>query len=411
MASDSAMQRAPAAGQTERDLCVFIVAGEHSGDALGAKLMAALNAQRRGRLRFIGVGGELMSREGLVSQFPMHEVAVMGIGAILMRLPRLLRRVYGTVSAAVAAQPDVVVIIDSPEFTHPIAKRIRRRLPDVPIIDYVSPSVWAWRPGRAKKMAAYIDHVMGLLPFEPAAHARLGGPPCSYVGHPLTERLSWLAALDTGPLLERVGIAPDMPVLVVLPGSRGSEVRRLMQPFGEAIGRLVELGAEFEVLVPVVDSVRALVEAESARWAKRPHLVSGEDDKFRAFKAARAALAASGTVTLELALAGAPMIVAYKVEPVMAPLLRRLITAESVVLVNLILGERAIPELLQEYCTPANIASALVPLLQGTPTRAKQMAALARVPRALQLPGDGTPSEAAAAIVLHYAQAGRTAAA
>lgn len=410
MTTDSAMERSPPAGQAHRDLCVFIVAGEHSGDALGAKLMAALSAQRRGQIRYIGVGGDLMAREGLVSQFPMHEVAVMGIGAILLRLPRLLRRVYGTVSAAAVAQPDVVVIIDSPEFTHPIAKRIRKRMPQVPIIDYVSPSVWAWRPGRARRMAAYIDHVMGLLPFEPEAHARLGGPPCSYVGHPLTERQPWLAALETQPLLERLGIAPDIPLLVVLPGSRGSEVRRLMQPFGEAVGRLVELGAEFEVVMPVVDSVRALVETETAKWPKRPHLVSGEDDKFRAFKAARAALAASGTVTLELALAGTPMVVAYKVEPIMAPLLRRLITAQSVVLVNLILGERVIPELLQEYCTPANIASALMPLLQGTPTRAKQVAALARVPRALQLPS-GTPSEAAAEIVLHYAETGRPVAA
>lgn len=408
MTPDAARTAPPKDNQLPRDLCVFVVAGEHSGDALGAKLMAALSARRRGQIRYVGVGGPHMSREGLVSQFPMHEVAVMGIGAILLRLPRLLRRVYATVHAAVAAEPDVVVIIDSPEFTHPIAKRIRRRRPQVPIIDYVSPSVWAWRPGRARKMHGYVDHVMGLLPFEPAAHARLGGPPCTYVGHPLTERLAWLDALDTQPLCERLGLTPGVPLLVVLPGSRGSEVRRLMQPFGEAIGRLVELGARFELAMPVVDNVRDLVEAESAKWPLRPHLISGEEDKFRAFKHARAALAASGTVTLELALTRTPMVVAYIVEPLMAPLLRRLITAESVVLVNLILGERAIPELLQEYCTPANIASALMPLLESTPTRAKQAAALARVPEALRLPS-GTPSEAAAEIVLRYAETGRTA--
>jgi lipid-A-disaccharide synthase len=389
-----------------RDLCLFIVAGEHSGDALGAKLIAALNERRRGRVRYVGVGGPLMEANGFVSQFPMHDVAVMGAAAIAARLPKLLRRVYATVRAGRIAEPDAVVIIDSPEFTHPIAKRLRRQLPQVPIIDYVSPSVWAWRPGRARKMRAYVDHVMALLPFEPEAHQRLGGPPCTYVGHPLLERLPWLAALDTGPLAERLGLAPDTSLLLMLPGSRGSEVKRLMEPFGQSLSRLIERGRKFEVAIPAVDSVRALIEDLIKTWPKRPHIVTGEDDKFRAFKLARAALAASGTVTLELALAGAPMVVAYKVEPVMAPALRMMITANSVVLVNLILGERVIPELLQEYCTPTNIASALAPLLDDSAARSKQLAAIARVPEAMRSPG-ASPSDAAAEIVLHYAENGR----
>ena len=182
-----------------QDLRLFVVAGEHSGDALGAKLMAAINARRRGRVRYVGVGGPHMAQEGLVSQFPMEEVAVMGPAAIARRLPLILRRIRGTVAAAVAAEPDALVIIDSPEFTHPIARRVRKRRPDIPIIDYVSPSVWAWRPGRARRMRRYVDHVLALLPFEPDAHQRLGGPPCTYVGHPLVERLAWIEGLDPGP--------------------------------------------------------------------------------------------------------------------------------------------------------------------------------------------------------------------
>ena len=393
----------PAAGQ---DLRLFIVAGEHSGDALGAKLMAALNERRRGRVRYVGVGGEQMAKEGLVSQFPMSDVAVMGAGAILARLPKLVRRVYKTAGSAIAAEPDALVIIDSPEFTHPIARRVRARRPDIPIIDYVSPSVWAWRPGRAPKMRGYVDHVLGLLPFEPDAHARLGGPPCTYVGHPLVERLPWIAALDTSPLAQRLALPPDRHLLVVLPGSRPSEVSRLMRPFGEALTKLMERGRKFEVAIPVVESVRGLIKEHLPAWPKQPHLLTGEDDKFRAFKLARVALAASGTVTLELACAGTPMVVAYKVDAVMAPILRRLIKAPTAVLANLVLDEKAFPELLQEACTPASLANALAPLFDESEARSKQLAALARIPGRLAL-AKGTPSQAAADVVLYYAEHGR----
>lgn len=388
-----------------RDLSIFIVAGEHSGDALGAKLMTALNQRRRGRIRYLGVGGEGMARHGLTSQFPLEEVAVMGVGAIAARLPTILRRMRGTAKAAAVAEPDAVVIIDSPEFTHPIARRIRRSRPAIPIIDYVSPSVWAWRPGRAAKMREYVDHVLALWPFEPDAHQRLGGPACSFVGHPLIERHPWIAALDPAPLAERLGLGAK-PVLVVLPGSRTSEVSRLLQPFGETLARLQHRGRDVDVVMPVVPAMRALIERGLRRWPLQPHLVEGEEDKFRAFKLASAALAASGTVTLELALAGTPMVVAYKVDPVMAPLLRRLIKAPSSVLPNLVLDELAFPEFHQEQCTPAKLASALLPLLEESPERADQLEALARIPASLQVEHQ-TPSEAAAAIVLEYADNGR----
>jgi lipid-A-disaccharide synthase len=390
-----------------QDLCLFMVAGEHSGDALGGRLMAALNEQRRGRIRYLGVGGEHMAAEGLSSQFPISDVAVMGIGAILARMPKLLRRIHGTAAAAVAAEPHAVVIIDSPEFTHPIARRIRKRNPHIPIIDYVSPSVWAWRPGRAAKMREYVDHVMALLPFEPDAHQRLRGPPCTYVGHPLIERRAWIEALDPEPLARRLQVPADAPLLLVLPGSRTSEVRRLMQPFGSTLARLIERGRKFTVAMPVVQSVRQLVEQELRSWPVQPHLLEGEEDKFRSFKLAYAALAASGTVTLELALFGTPMVVAYKVEPVMAPVLRRLITSQTSVLPNLVLGEKAVPEFHQDDCTGPRMANALAPLLdEGSPERDKQLAALARVPERMLL-ASGTPSEAAARIVLDYAEHGR----
>lgn len=393
----------PAEGQ---DLRLFMIAGEHSGDALGGKLMAALNERRPGRIRYLGVGGPDMAGQGLVSQFPLEEVAVMGPAAILGRLPRILRRVYGTAAAAVAAEPDALVIIDSPEFTHPIARRVRRRRPMIPIIDYVSPSVWAWRPGRAKKMRGYIDHVMALLPFEPDAHHRLGGPPCTYVGHPLIERLPWIEALDTGPLEERLGLPSDTALLAVLPGSRPSEVKRLMEPFGHALARLAERGRKFEVVIPVVESVRRLIEERLPSWPKQPLLLDGEEDKWRTFKLARAALAASGTVTLELALAGTPMVVAYKVEAPTAAVLRPMITAPSIVLANLVLGEKAFPEFIQQDCTGHKLANALGPLLDDGPARQRQLGALARIPERLRLPR-GTPSEAAADVVLHYAETGR----
>ena len=389
-----------------QNLRLFMIAGEHSGDALGARLMAALNERRRGRIRYLGVGGALMAQQGLVSQFPMEDVAVMGPRAIVARLPKILQRIHGTAAAAIAAEPDAVVIIDSPEFTHPIARRVRRRNPEIPIIDYVSPSVWAWRPGRARKMRDYVDHVLALLPFEPDAHRQLRGPPCSYVGHPLIERLPWIDALDTAPLAEYLGLPSDTHLLVVLPGSRPSEVARLMKPFGETLSRLIERGRKFEVAIPVVESVRGLIEQHLPAWPKRPALLEGEENKFRAFKLARAALAASGTVTLELAVAGTPMVVAYKVDAVMAPPLRLMIKARSIVLANLVLGENAFPELIQERCTPVKLADALAAILDESPARAKQLAALARIPERLRLPR-GTPSEAAADIVLNYAEIGR----
>jgi lipid-A-disaccharide synthase len=389
------------AARSDHALRVFIVAGEHSGDALGGKLMAALRRIVPRPVRFAGVGGEAMQAEGFASLFPLSDVAVMGPVAILKALPRLYRRVTDAARAGIAFRPHVVVIVDSPEFTHPIARRIRKAMPDVAIIDYVSPSVWAWRPGRAARMRAYVDHVMAILPFEPEVHARLGGPACTYVGHPLIEQLPLLAGADPKPLIDSLAIGEGGPILVVLPGSRRSEVERLMGPFGQAVDDVrARLGA-LSVIIPTVESVRPLVEAEGRRWSVKPLIVSGEAAKHQAFRAARAALAASGTVTLELALAGTPMVVAYRVDGIAAHL-QFLVKTPHFALSNLVLARRAFPELMQDDCTPSKLADTLVAVIEDGPVRVAQLAALGEVPGRMVLEA-GAPSEAAARIVAEYA--------
>lgn len=373
-------------------LSIFLIAGEESGDQLGAKLMQALRGERP--VSFAGVGGERMEAEGLKSLFLVSEIAVMGILAVVARLPTIVERVRRVVAAVVEAKPDVLVIIDSPDFTHAVARRVRKRLPSLPIVHYVSPSVWAWRAGRARKMRAYVDHVLALLPFEPAAHARLGGPSCTYVGHPLIERLD---ALRPAPG-ERPPLGTGPPTLLVLPGSRRSEIARLMEPFGAALGLVRARAGAFRLVLPAVSHVVEDIRARAATWPVSPEIVTGEAAKLAAFRGAHAALAASGTVTLELALAGVPMVVAYKVSRVEAQL-RYFITAHSVVLPNLILGGNVIPEYLQWNCTPENLAEAVVPLLVDTPERRTQLEALARLD-GLVATGEGNPSERAARVVI-----------
>ena len=329
-----------------------LVAGEHSGDQLGLKLMRALREARSDDVAFSGVGGEAMEAEGLKSLFPISDIAVMGILPVLARLPTLLARIRRTAEAIIADRPDVLVIIDSPDFTHRVARRVRAALPKLPIVDYVSPSVWAWRPGRAKAMRAYVDCVLALLPFEPEAYIRLGGPRCVYVGHPLIERLGELRPNAD----EARRPVSEPPLIVVLPGSRRSEVTRLMADFGGALAALRQSVGPFSVVLPTLPHIESEVRALAARWPEPPTIVLGEAARYAAFRAAHAGLAASGTVTLELALAGVPMVGAYKVSLVEEQL-KYLIKVPSILLPNLILGERAIPEKLQKDCAPAPLAA------------------------------------------------------
>jgi lipid-A-disaccharide synthase len=376
-------------------LHVFLVAGEESGDQLGAGLMRALKARFGQDLVFVGVGGRAMAGEGLTSLFPLSDIAVMGINAVIARLPTILRRAYSVVDAVVAGQPDVLVVIDSAEFTHAVARRVRRRLPGLPIVNYVSPSVWAWRSGRARKMRGYIDHVLALKPFEPDAHIRLGGPPCTYVGHPLVERIAELRPAAG----ERLPVETSPVSLVVLPGSRGSEIRRLMGPFGDTVALLAERsGRKLDVVLPAVshlaDEIRRLAET----WPIKPRIVEGEPAKYAAFRRAGLALAASGTVTLELALAGVPMVAAYKVSK-LEEQLKYLIKVPSIVLANLILGENVVPERVQWDCTPGKMAEALLPLLSDTRERRRQVEAFTRLDSIMEIGRPTSPSERAAEVV------------
>lgn len=373
---------------------VFLVAGERSGDYLGAKLITALR-KKVPDLSVAGVGGDAMGREGLASLFPMSDLAVMGFSAVVSRLPTLLRRIDETANAAIAFDPEVVVIIDSPDFTHRVARKIRARAPKIVIVDYVSPTVWAWRPGRARAMRAYIDRVLALLPFEPSAYVRLDGPPCEFVGHPLVEHIG-----EMQPDAEEAAAREaDTPTFLLMPGSRRSEIRRLMPVFGQTLARLARLDRPMDVVLPAVAHLEKDIRAELESWPIKPQVVVGDAAKLVAMRRARAALVASGTATLELALAGVPMAVAYKVGAIES-LARFFINVPSIVLANLILGENAIPEFVQEDCTPPRLAAALQPLVQRGMGRSRQIDAFGRLPTLLTPANSPTPSAAAADAVL-----------
>jgi lipid-A-disaccharide synthase len=374
---------------------IFLIATEESGDRLGANLMKVLRQRLGDAVRFEGVGGQAMAREGLASLFSIEDLSIMGLAAVVQQLPKILGLIRQTVTAVTEASPDVLVIIDSPDFTHRVARRVRARDPSIPIVDYVSPSVWAWRPGRARAMRAYVDHVLALLPFEPEEYRRLRGPPCSYVGHPLTEQVG---SLRPG-AEERKRRDDAPPVLLVLPGSRRSEIRHHMAVFGATLDRLQAEGVVFELVLPTMPHLLEAVTEGVKSWKVVPKIVVGEQEKRAAFRIARAALAKSGTVTLELAIAGVPMVTAYRVGAVEAWIMRRAIKVSSVILANLVIGENVVPEYLQENCTPQNLSRAVREVLDDTPQRRRQLGAFAGIDGIMST-GNQPPSVRAADIVL-----------
>lgn len=380
---------------TETVRKIVLIATEESGDRLGANLMKVLRQRLGGAVRFEGVGGRSMAREGLTSWFPIEELSIIGLAAVVRQLPKILRLIQQTAAAVTEAAPDILVIIDSPDFTHRVARRVRASDPRIPIVDYVSPSVWAWRPGRARAMLTYVDHVLALLPFEPAAYQRLRGPPCSYVGHPLIEQLS---ALRPNPEERQRRDAPP-PVLLVLPGSRRSEIRHHMAVFGQALGRLNDEGVAFELILPTMPHLQEAVAEALKTWPVQPRVVIGEQEKRAAFRIARAALAKSGTVTLELAISGVPMVTAYRTGAVEAWILLRVINVSSVILANLVVGENVVPEFLQQDCTPDKLSQALRDLLGESALRRKQIEAFAKIDQIMST-GNQPPSARAADIVL-----------
>jgi len=374
---------------------IFLIATEESGDRLGAQLMKVLRQRLGGAVRFEGVGGRAMAGEGLVSLFPIEELSIVGLSAVVKQLPAILRRIRNTADVVLQASPDILVIIDSPDFTHRVAKRVRARDLSIPIVDYVSPSVWAWRSGRARAMRRYIDHVLALLPFEPEAYRRLHGPPCSYVGHPLIEQLGQLRP-GADEQKRRDG---QPPVLLVLPGSRRSEIRHHMAVFGETLGLLRAQEVPFELILPTMPHLQDAVTEGVKGWPVQPRIVVGEQEKRAAFRIAHAAFAKSGTTTLELAISGVPMVGAYIAGSVEAWIVQRAIRTSSVILANLVIGENVVPEFIQRDCTAAKMAPALRELLTDSPLRRRQTEAFAGIDGIMST-GNQSPSIRAADIVL-----------
>ncbi|MFG1298089.1 lipid-A-disaccharide synthase [Xanthobacter variabilis] len=381
-----------------------MVAGEESGDQLGGALMQTLSAAAPEGIAFRGVGGSRMARAGLASLFPMEDLTAIGISAVLAKLPTILRRLKETVDAVLADPPDVLVLIDAPDFTHRVAARVRAANPRIPIVKYVSPTVWVWREGRARAMRPYVDALLALLPFEPDVHRRLGGPPTFYVGHPLLERLHELR-----PDPQEAARRSASPARVlVLPGSRRREIVRLGRDFGAALGR-VAAERELELLLPTLPHLKDLVAETISGWPVQPRIILDEAEKYAAFRTARAALAASGTVTLELALAGIPEVAAYRMGWLEAQIARRVLKGTTVILPNLVLGQNVVPEFLQEFCTVPALTKALSEAIDDGPARRRQEEAFARLDDIFGITGP-SPSARAADVVLRLARSGRTAA-
>ncbi|PZO66050.1 MAG: lipid-A-disaccharide synthase [Paracoccus denitrificans] len=352
---------------------VFLIAGEPSGDRLGAALMAGFR-DLAPDTEFLGVGGPAMQAQGVDSIFPMSDLAVMGIAEVLPKYRTLKRRIQQAAAAVIASRPDVLVTIDSPDFGLRVQKIVRDRAPEVARVHYVAPSVWAWRPGRAQKMARTVQHVLAILPFEPPL-MRVSGLTCDFVGHPVVAEPRATAA-DAAAFRATHGIATDAPLLLCLPGSRRGEVSRIGPTFQAAIAELMAAAPDLRVVIPTVPSVSELLSDAPDTWPGHPILVEAEDAKRAAFAAADLALAASGTVSLELAANDVPMVIGYDMAPLSRILIGLLMRTDTVTLVNLVSGTRTIPEFLGKHLKAEPVAEALAQLLTDKVARAAQVDAM-----------------------------------
>jgi lipid-A-disaccharide synthase len=368
---------------------IYLVAGEASGDVLGARLISALHA-RRPELAFAGIGGEAMAAQGIASLFPMHDLALMGLLEVLPRVAHLRRRLRQTVADIAARRPDAVVTIDSPGFSLRVLKAIRPL--GMKRVHYVAPQAWAWRENRVRHYPGLWDQLLCLLPFEPAFFAR-HGLPARFVGHPVLE--SGADRGDATRFRAIHGIDAAARVMTMMPGSRRTEVARLLPVLGAMLPRLPDVLPAVPVAAPVAEAVRGATRS----WTPRPVLITEAQDKFDAFAASVAALTKSGTSTLELAMAGVPMVVAYRVNPLSAAIARRLVTVKYASLINLLAGREVVPELIQQACTPDRLVAEMRTLLDDPAAAAAQRTAC-RAALAMLRPASGLPSEAAAAAVL-----------
>lgn len=370
-----------------------LIAGEASGDALALRFLAALRERMGDRpIELCGVGDHGLPEAGLRSLFPQADIAVMGFGPVIARLPLLLRRMEDAARGIDAFQPDLLLTIDSPDFCLRVARKVRARAPAIPIVHWVCPSVWAWRSGRARRMAPHVDRILALLPFEPAALARLHGPETVYVGHPLMERLAEMRP-EAGEQRRRDDA--ERPLVLVLPGSRRSEIHHLMPVFGEAVAKVAAAVPGARFALPAVQRLLPMITEATAHWSVKPEIVTGDAAKLAAFRGARAALAASGTVTLELALSQIPTVAAYRGADWEAFLARRLVKLPSVILPNLILGRSVVPEFIQEEATAEALSSHLLAAMAEGGKRREQLDGFAEVETIMRSAG---PSPAANAV-------------
>lgn len=377
---------------------LFVVAGEASGDTLAAHFIEALRARLAPRIvELAGVGGPALQRLGLMPRFAQTDIQLMGVVDVLKNLPTVLSRISETAEAIVDQAPDLLLTVDVPDFSMRVARKVRKESPGIPIIHWVAPTVWAWRPGRAKAMKPHVDRLLALLPFEPEVFCRLGGPPTTYVGHPL---LDVAAAIRPNPVEARLRENAAAPVILVLPGSRRSEIKYILPVFRDSLKLIAASYPHARFVIPAVPHLAAAIAQNVADWGIKAEVVLGEEAKRAAFRRARAALAASGTVTLELALAGIPLVGAYRGQALEAWLAHKLVTSHSVLMCNLVLQQNIAPEFMQDDATPANLASALLALVPDGPARLAQVEAFSRLDRIMALPGGKTSGDAAVDVAL-----------
>lgn len=379
-----------------RPLRIGVIAGEESGDLLGADIIAALKAATGRDVQLVGIGGRHLQSHGLRSLFPAGDIALMGFSAVLRDAPRLLRRIGEAARAIAAARPDCLITIDNPDFTLRVAKKVRAAEPSIPVVHYVCPSVWAWRPGRAAAMKPHVDHILCILPFEPAELERLGGPPGTFVGHRLTGDAGVVAAAAAQAAPRDLSLDREK-TLLLLPGSRRGEVSRLLGPFGETVSILKARGHRLRLVLPTVPHVADLVASSVTGWSDKPEIVTNADAKWRAFGEADAALIASGTVSLELALSGVPLISCYKLDA-FARMAQPFITVWSALLPNLIADKPIAPEFYNDLVRPQTLARTLEQLFADTELRAWQKSGFAEVAR--RMTTDRPSGEIAAGVVM-----------
>ncbi|MBX9468337.1 MAG: lipid-A-disaccharide synthase [Rhizobium sp.] len=385
---------------SDRPLKIAVIAGEVSGDLLGADLIAQLKAMHQGPVELVGVGGDALEAQGLKSLFDFSELSIMGITQVLSKLPRLIKLISSTSDAIVDAKPDLLLIVDSPDFTHRVAKKVRRKLPDLPVVNYVCPSVWAWKEYRAKAMLGYVDAVLAVLPFEPEVMLRLGGPETHFVGHRLSSHTDIRHVRDAR-MARAVKTAGEPKTILLLPGSRGSEIAQLLPVFGEAMKEFVTRNGQTRFILPTVARQEARVREITRDWALRPEIVLGDEAKWRAFEEADAAIAASGTVILELALAHVPVVSTYRGDWIIRLLANR-IKIWTGALPNLIADYAVVPEYFNDVLRPASLVRWAERLSHDTPQRAAMLSGYDDVWRKLQT--ERPAGEAGAAVVLSILQ-------